>query len=221
MSQDQWTAVDQYITELFVPPDAALDAALQASTEAGLPPINVAQNQGKLLHILARSGGARFILEIGTLGGYSTIWLARALPPGGKLITLEADPKHAEVARKNVARADLADVAEVRLGKALETLPQLAAEGLAPFDLVFIDADKENTPAYFDWALKLTRSGSLIITDNVVRKGEVINAASDDASVQGIRRFNAALAAEPRVTATMIQTVGGKGHDGLAFAIVK
>ncbi len=221
MSQDQWTAVDQYITELFVPPDAALDAALQASTEAGLPPINVAQNQGKLLHILARSGGARSILEIGTLGGYSTIWLARALPPGGKLITLEADPKHAEVARKNVARADLADVAEVRLGKALETLPQLAAEGLAPFDLVFIDADKENTPAYFDWALKLTRSGSLIITDNVVRKGEVINAASDDASVQGIRRFNAALAAEPRVTATMIQTVGGKGHDGLAFAIVK
>ena len=221
MSQDQWTAVDQYITELFVPPDAALDAALQASTEAGLPPINVAQNQGKLLHILARSGGARSILEIGTLGGYSTIWLARAQPPGGKLITLEADPKHAEVARKNVARADLADVAEVRLGKALETLPQLAAEGLAPFDLVFIDADKENTPAYFDWALKLTRSGSLIITDNVVRKGEVINAASDDASVQGIRRFNAALAAEPRVTATMIQTVGGKGHDGLAFAIVK
>ncbi|MGI8564986.1 MAG: O-methyltransferase [Pyrinomonadaceae bacterium] len=221
MSQDQWTAVDQYITELFVPPDAALDAALQASTEAGLPPINVAQNQGKLLHILARSGGARSILEIGTLGGYSTIWLARALPPGGKLITLEADPKHAEVARKNVARANLADVAEVRLGKALETLPQLAAEGLAPFDLVFIDADKENTPAYFDWALKLTRSGSLIITDNVVRKGEVINAASDDASVQGIRRFNAALAAEPRVTATMIQTVGGKGHDGLAFAIVK
>ncbi len=200
MSQDQWTAVDQYITELFVPPDAALDAVLQASTEAGLPPINVAQNQGKLLHILALACGARSILEIGTLGGYSTIWLARALPPGGKLITLEADPKHAEVARKNVARANLADVVEVRLGKALETLPPLAAEGLAPFDLVFIDADKENTLAYFEWALKLTRSGSLIITDNVVRKGEVINAASDDASVQGIRRFNAALAAEPRVT---------------------
>ncbi|MDQ3685685.1 MAG: O-methyltransferase [Acidobacteriota bacterium] len=221
MSQDQWTAVDQYITELFVPPDAALDAVLQASTEAGLPPINVAQNQGKLLHILALACGARSILEIGTLGGYSTIWLARALPPGGKLITLEADPKHAEVARKNVARANLADVVEVRLGKALETLPPLAAEGLAPFDLVFIDADKENTLAYFEWALKLTRSGSLIITDNVVRKGEVINAASDDASVQGIRRFNAALAATPRVTATMIQTVGSKGHDGLAFAIVK
>jgi predicted O-methyltransferase YrrM len=220
MTQDQWTAVDRYITELFIPPDPALDAALRASSEAGLPQINVAPNQGKLLHILALSCGARSILEIGTLGGYSTIWLARALPPGGRLITLEADPKHAEVARANIARANLAEVVEVRLGKALDTLPQLAADGRGPFDLVFIDADKSNTAAYFDWALRLSRRGSLIIVDNVVRNGAVIDAASNDASVQGVRRFNAALTAEPRVTATAIQTVGSKGYDGLAIAIV-
>lgn len=220
MSQEQWTAVDRYLTELFVPPDAALDEALQSSIDAGLPPINVAQNQGKLLHILARSCGARSILEIGTLGGYSTIWLARALPVGGKLITLEADAKHAEVARANITRASLSDVVEVRLGKALETLPQLAAEEVAPFDMVFIDADKENTPAYFEWSLKLTGSGSLIITDNVIRDGEVINAASVDTKVQGVRRFNRMLAGEARVTATVIQTVGSKGYDGLAIAIV-
>ena len=220
MAQDQWTAVDHYITALFVPPDPALDAALQSSVEAGLPAISVAPNQGKLLQILALASGARSILEIGTLGGYSTIWLARALPAGGRLITLEADPRHAEVARANLARAGLADVVEVRLGRALDTLPQLAAEGHGPFDLVFIDADKPSTPAYFEWALKLTRRGSLIITDNVVREGAVIDAASDDAGVQGIRRFNAALAAEPRVTATVIQTVGSKGYDGLAIALV-
>ncbi|HEX6289913.1 MAG TPA: O-methyltransferase [Herpetosiphonaceae bacterium] len=220
MSQDQWTAVDRYITDLFVPPDEALDAALQASSEAGLPQINVAPNQGKLLHILALAHGARSILEIGTLGGYSTIWLARALPAGGRLISLEADPTHAEVAQANLAQAGLSGVVEVRLGKALDTLPQLAAEGHGPFDLVFIDADKPNTAAYFEWALKLTRRGSLIITDNVVRNGAVIDAASDDDNVQGVRRFNAALAAEPRVTATVLQTVGSKGYDGLAFAIV-
>jgi caffeoyl-CoA O-methyltransferase len=159
-------------------------------------------------------------LEIGTLAGYSTIWLARALPAGGKLITLEADPKHAEVARANIARAGLADTVQVRQGPALASLPQVAAEGHGPFDLVFIDADKANTAAYFEWALKLTRRGSLIITDNVVRGGEVIDPNSNDASVQGVRRFLEAQAAEPRVSATAIQTVGGKGYDGLAIAVV-
>ena len=220
MSQEQWTAVDRSINDLFVPPDPALEAALQATADAGMPLINVAPNQGQLLHILARSIGARAILEIGTLGGYSTIWLARALSPGGRLISLEADPKHAEVARANIARAGLAEVVEVRLGRALDTLPQLAAEGHGPFDLVFIDADKANTAPYFEWALKLTRRGSLIITDNVVRNGSVLDAASPDPDVQGVRRFNAALAAEPRVTATILQTVGSKGYDGLAFALV-
>jgi predicted O-methyltransferase YrrM len=220
MSQNQWTAVDRYITDLFVPPDPALDAALQATADAGMPLINVAPNQGKLLHVLALAHGARTILEVGTLAGYSTIWLARALPNGGRLVTLEVDPKHAEVARANVARAGLADVVDLRLGPALDTLPQLVAEGQGPFDMVFIDADKPNTTAYFEWALKLTRRGSLIIADNVVRDGAVIDADSADASVQGVRRFNAALAAEPRVTASVIQTVGSKGYDGLAFAIV-
>jgi caffeoyl-CoA O-methyltransferase len=220
MSQNQWTAVDRYITDLFVPPDLALDAALQATADAGMPLINVAPNQGKLLHVLALAHGARTILEVGTLAGYSTIWLARALPAGGRLVTLEVDPKHAEVARANIARAGLADIVDLRLGRALDTLPQLVAEGAGPFDLVFIDADKPNTTAYFEWALKLTRRGSLIIADNVVRDGAVIDASSTDASVQGVRRFNTALAAEPRVTASVIQTVGSKGYDGLAFAIV-
>jgi predicted O-methyltransferase YrrM len=220
MSQSQWTAVGRYITNLFVPPDPALDAALQATADAGMPLINVAPNQGKLLHVLALAHGARSMLEIGTLAGYSTIWLARALPAGGRLITLEVDPKHAAVARANIARAGLADVVDLRLGRALDTLPQLAADGAGPFDLVFIDADKPNTTAYFEWALKLTRHGSLIIADNVVRDGAVIDADSSDASVQGVRRFNAALAAESRVTASVIQTVGSKGYDGLAFAIV-
>lgn len=221
MTHEQWTAVDRYTTELLIPPDPALDAALQASAAAGLPSINVAPNQGRLLQLLALSCGARNILEIGTLGGYSTIWLARALPADGRLITLEADPKHAEVARTNLARAGVADIVEVRIGKALDTLPQLAAEVRAPFDLVFIDADKQNTAAYFDWALKLTRRGSLIITDNVVRGGAVADADSPDTNVQGIRRFMDALAAEPRVSATVIQTVGSKGYDGLAFAVVQ
>jgi len=220
MTQEQWTAVDDYITDLFVPPDPVLDTAIQATSDAGMPLINVAPNQGKLLHILALAHGARSILEIGTLAGYSTIWLARALPAGGKLITLEGNPKHAAVARANIARAGLAEIVEVRVGKALDTLPQLAAEGHGPFDLVFIDADKPNTAAYFAWALKLTRRGSLIIVDNVVRDGAVIDEGSADASVQGVRRFNAALAAEPRVSATAIQTVGSKGYDGMAIAVV-
>lgn len=220
MTQEQWVAVDNYITDLFVPADPALEGALQSTIDAGLPRINVAPNQGKLLHILALSHGARRILELGTLAGYSTIWLARALPPDGKLITLEANPKHAEIARTNLDRAGLSDQVEVRLGAALETLPKLEAEGQEPFDLVFIDADKVNTAEYFSWALKLTRRGSLIITDNVVRQGGVIDANSTDEKIQGIRRFNAALAIEPRVKATIVQTVGSKGYDGLAIALV-
>jgi predicted O-methyltransferase YrrM len=220
MAQDQWTAVDRYLTDLFVPPDPALEAALQASAAAGLPAINVSPNQGKLLQLLARAQGARAILEIGTLGGYSTIWLARALPEGGRLITLESDPKHAVVARANLARAGLAGVVELRLGPALETLPRLAAEGRGPFDLIFIDADKPGYPDYLAWALKLSRRGSLIIADNVVRGGAVADAASDDPRVQGVRRFSELLAAEPRVSATAIQTVGSKGYDGFAFALV-
>jgi len=220
MSQEQWTAVDRYITELFVPPDPALDAALQSSDAAGLPSINVSPNQGKLLYLLAQVQRARNILEIGTLGAYSTIWLGRALPAGGRLITLEFDPKHAEVARANIARAGLAGVVELRLGRALDTLPQLATEGRGPFDLIFIDADKQGYPDYLAWALKLSRRGSLIIADNVVRKGAVADPASADSNVQGVRRYNQLLAAEPRVSATVIQTVGSKGYDGLAIALV-
>jgi predicted O-methyltransferase YrrM len=220
MSQEQWTEVDRYLADLFVPPDSALDAALESSDAAGLPSINVSANQGKLLHLLARVRGARNILEIGTLGGYSTIWLGRALPADGHLITLEFDPKHAEVARANIARAGLSGVIEVRVGRALDTLPQLAAEGRGPFDLIFIDADKPGYPDYLPWALKLSRRGSLIIADNVVRKGAVADAASTDPNVQGVRRYNQMLAAEPRVSATAIQTVGSKGYDGFAMALV-
>jgi predicted O-methyltransferase YrrM len=220
MTQHQWSAVDQYIAEMLVPADPALDAALEASAAAGLPSINVAPNQGKLLNLLARIQGARKILEIGTLGGYSTIWLARALPSGGRLLTLEADAKHAEIARANVARAGLAEVVEVRLGPALDTLPGLVSEGRGPFDLIFIDADKQNYPGYFNWALKLSRRGSVIIADNVVRKGAVVDAGNTDSTVVGVRRFNEMLAAEPRVSATAIQTVGSKGYDGFAIALV-
>jgi predicted O-methyltransferase YrrM len=218
MNQASWSAVDRYIDDLFVPPDPALDAALAASAAAGLPPINVAPNQGKLLMLLARLQGARRILEIGTLGGYSTIWLARAVPEGGRVVTLEADERHAEVARANIARAGLADRVELRLGPALETLRALPAEPV--IDLAFIDADKPNNPHYLDWALKLTRRGSLIIADNVVRGGAVAAGDSADPSVAGIRRFNEKLAAEPRVSATEIQTVGSKGYDGFALALV-
>jgi predicted O-methyltransferase YrrM len=216
MSQELWTAVDRYITDLLVPADAALEETLRASAEAGLPPIAVSATQGKLLMLLAQALGARRILEIGTLGGYSSIWLARGLADGGRLITLEADPKHADVARLNVARAGLSDVVELRLGRALETLP--GVEG--PFDLIFIDADKVSYPEYFSWAVKLSRAGSLIIADNVVRKGAVIDAESGDANVQGVRRFNELMAADQRVSATAIQTVGSKGYDGFAIARV-
>ncbi len=225
MSQEQWTAVDSYITDLLVPHDPALDEALKASTQAGLPAIAVSPNQGKLLQLIARVQGARTILELGTLGGYSTIWLARALPAEGRLITLEANLQYAEVARANIAKAGLADVVELREGPALETLPQLASEDQGPFDLIFIDADKQNNPGYFEWALKLSRRGSLIITDNVVRDGGIIDPTVGDphhgtAGIEGIRRFYEMLAAEPKVSATAIQTVGSKGYDGFAVALV-
>jgi predicted O-methyltransferase YrrM len=220
MTNEQWSAVDRYLAGLFVPPDPALDEALRDSAAAGLPAINVPPTQGKLLMLLAQIQGARSILEIGTLGGYSTIWLARALPPGGRLVTLEADQGHAQIARANLARAGLADVVELRVGWADETLPRLLAEGRGPFDLVFIDADKPSYPDYLTWALKLSRRGSLIIADNVVRSGAVADPNTDDPRVQGVRRFNELLAAEPRVSATAIQTVGSKGYDGFAIALV-
>ncbi len=219
MTEELWTAVDRYFGDLLVAADPALDEALADSAAAGLPAINVSPVQGKLLHLLARAIGARNVLEIGTLGGYSTIWLARALPDGGRVISLEADPRHAEVARANIARAGLDDRVEVRLGMALDLLPELA-ERAEPFDFVFIDADKPNNAAYFDWALKLSRAGTIIVVDNVVRGGEVIAAASDSPTVQGVHRFLERLAAEPRVSATAIQTVGGKGYDGFAIALV-
>jgi predicted O-methyltransferase YrrM len=220
MSQEKWTAVDRFITDHLVGPDPALDAAVDASAAAGLPPIAVTPAQGKLLYLLARALGARTILELGTLGGYSTIWLARALSDDGRLVTLEADPTYLEVARANIAGAGLSGSVEPRLGRALDILPELAAEGRDPFDLIFIDADKKNSPDYFTWALKLSRPGSLIITDNVIRDGAVIDPASEDPSVQGGRRLHELLAAERRVSATTIQTVGSKGYDGFTLALV-
>jgi predicted O-methyltransferase YrrM len=220
MTQERWTAVDSYITGLLHAPDPVLDAALADSEAAGLPSIAVTPPQGKLLTLLARGVKARNILEIGTLGGYSTICLARALSPGGRLITLEYEPKHAAVARANIARAGLADAVEVRVGRALDTLPKLAAEGRGPLDMIFIDADKPGYSEYLAWAVKLSRRGTLIIADNVVRDGEVIDPNSTDVMVQGIRRFYEALAAESRVNATTIQTVGSKGYDGFTIAVV-
>lgn len=220
MNQEQWTAVDQYITDTLVRPDATLEEVLRASAAAGLPPYNVSPNQGKLLYLLARIQGARSILEIGTLGGYSTIWLARALPDGGRLVTLEVDAQYGDVARANFVRAGVADRVELRVGRALDTLPRLAAEGAGPFDLFFIDADKQNNPKYFAWALELSRLGTLIVVDNVVRNGAVADAASTDPIVLGVRRLNERLAAEPRVTAVAMQTVGSKGYDGMALVLV-
>jgi len=220
MSQALWTKIDDYYTHLFVLPDPALDAALAASDAAGLPQIAVAPNQGKLLMLIARIQGARRILEVGTLGGYSSIWLARALPADGRLVTLEADATHAKVARDNIARAGLAGKVELRLGPARQSLAKLVEEKSEPFDLVFIDADKPSNPDYFTQALELTRRGSLIIADNVVRDGDVLDAESRDAGVRGIRRFNELVAAERRVTATALQTVGSKGHDGFAIILV-
>jgi predicted O-methyltransferase YrrM len=220
MTQELWTSVDKYITETLIPSDAVLDSAVRASEEAGLPAIQVSPAQGKLLHLLAKSIGARNVLEIGTLGGYSTIWMARALPSGGRVITLEADPKHAEVSRSNFSRAGLSEVIELRLGPALDSLPKLATEKPAPFDFIFIDANKSTMDDYFDWALKFSHPGTMIIADNVIRDGGVIDAASTNADIQGVRRFNRRIAAEPRVSATEIQTVGSKGYDGFALVLV-
>lgn len=223
--QEQWTAVDRYLTDRLVPADPILDGALAASEAAGLPAIQVAPNQGKMLALLARTAGARRILEIGTLGGYSTLWLARGLPTdgSGRIITLEFEGRHAEVARANFARAGLAAAIEVRVGPALETLPVLAAEGGPAFDLIFIDADKDNYPGYLEWSLRLARPGALIIADNVVRQGRVADPVCDDPRVQGAQRFLEMLAAAERagqLTATAVQTVGGKGYDGFALAVV-
>lgn len=220
MNQDVWTAVDQYINQLLVPGDPELDSALEASAAANLPNIQVSPPQGKLLHIIARLVGARNILEIGTLGGYSTLWLARALPPGGRVLTLEASDKHADVATKNFARAGLSDVIELRRGKALDSLPRVAAEGRGPFDLIFIDANKSNMDEYFDWAVKLSRRGTAILSDNVIRHGGLIDATSEDEDIQGVRRFTERVAADSRVSATAIQTVGSKGYDGFALIVV-
>ncbi len=217
MSLQQWNAVDEYIVSHLVPSDALLDAALATSRDADLPPINVAPNQGKLLSLLARIQGAQRILEIGTLGGYSTIWLARALPATGRLVTLELDPRHAEVARQNIARAGFSELVEVKLGNALETLAELVANHEPKFDFVFIDADKQSIPEYLDFALELARPGSVIVVDNVVRKGAVIDEHSADVSVQGVRRFNQQLAKLGNVSATAVQTVGSKGYDGFAL----
>jgi predicted O-methyltransferase YrrM len=220
MAETPWTAVDSYAAGLLIPPDPALDSALAACAAAGLPAISVSPLQGKFLHLLARIQGARSILEIGTLGGYSTIWLARALPASGRLVTLESDPKHAGVARANLERAGLSGIVGLRVGRALDTLPQVAADARGPFDLVFIDADKAGIPEYFGWALRLTRPGSVIVVDNVVRNGAVVDASSEDPSVRGVRRFNEILAAEARVSATTLQTVGIKGYDGFTLAVV-
>lgn len=221
MNQTTWDTVDQYISDRLVQADPVLDAALQASAEAGLPPINVAPNQGKLLHLFALMCGAKRILEIGTLGGYSSIWLARALPADGKLITLEYEPHHAEVATANIAKAGLSQKVEVRVGAALDSLAQLADEGIEPFDLIFIDADKPNNPHYLAWALKFAHVGTVIIGDNVVRNGAVTDPSNPDPAIQATRQLFDDLASNPKLTATALQTVGSKGYDGFAIAIVQ
>jgi predicted O-methyltransferase YrrM len=221
VSQEIWDDVDRYIDEQLIGADPALDAALAASVDVGLPPIAVTPSQGKLLYLLARSIGARSILEIGALGGYSTIWLARAVAPDGAVVTLEANTSYAEVASANIARAGFAELVDVRVGAALDSLPPLAAEQREPFDLVFIDADKQNTPEYFKATLELTRSGGLIVADNVIRDGAIVDpAAQQNPDVIGSRRLHELLAAEPRVSATTIQTVGAKGYDGFTLALV-
>jgi len=219
MSEEQWSAIDDFIEDQLLPSDRDLEAVLESSDAGGLPSIQVSPTQGKLLNLLARAVGAQTILELGTLGGYSTLWMARALPAGGRLVTLEAEPTHADTARANLERAGVGDRVEIRLGPALETLPQLLAEGRGPFDFVFIDADKVGYADYLSWAHRLSRVGSLIVADNVIRGGSVANPGSDEAS-QGIRRFYTALATSPGLSATAIQTVGTKGYDGLAFILV-
>jgi len=219
MAEQTWHAVDDFISSHLLSADPALEHALAASASAGLPQIQVSAPQGKLLMLLARLRGARSILEVGTLGGYSTIWLARGLSAGGQIVTLEASAKHVEVAQANLANAGLSGIVDVRLGPALDTLPKLAAEGRT-FDMVFIDADKSNNPSYFTWAVRLAMPGALVVVDNVVRNGAVIDASSTDANVQGTRRLYEQIAAEPLATATAVQTVGNKGYDGFVMALV-
>ena len=214
-------AVDEYITGLFEQEDSSLTAVEQSIKESNIPPISISPNQGKFLQLLARLCHAKKILEIGTLAGYSTIWLARALPKDGKLITLEYEPLHARVSQTNIDRAGLTSVVEIRVGKGIDLLPKLVEEGAGPFDMIFIDADKPPYKEYFDWSLKLSRPGTLIVADNVIREGKVLQDKSPDEMVAGVKRFNAALAVNPAVTATIIQTIGAKEHDGMALAIVK
>jgi predicted O-methyltransferase YrrM len=216
-AEERWSQVDDYITGSVVGADPALHQARQASDDAGLPPIAVSAPQGKLLRLLAQLAGARNILEIGTLGGYSTIWLAGALPAGGRVVTLEVDPRHAEVARSNLAKAGLDKVAEVIVGPALETLDTLQG----PLDFTFIDADKVNTAAYFDKAVRLSRAGAVIVVDNVVRNGALSEQSPSDPNVAAMRRFHDGLATRSDVDATTIQTVGSKGYDGFTLAVVK
>jgi caffeoyl-CoA O-methyltransferase len=221
VSDTSYAAVDAYLEGLFGAPDPVLAAALERASAAGLPDIAVSPSQGRFLQVLALVCGARRILEVGTLAGYSTIWLARALPPDGRLISLEHEPKHADVARENIAHAGLADRVEIRVGRALDLLPELEADGAAPFDMIFIDADKPPYTEYFQAAVRLGRPGTLIVADNVVRQGKVAAGPSDDAVVAGVQRFNAALGQDRRVTAAVVQEVGAKGHDGMAFAVVR
>ncbi len=218
--QERWVAVEQYIANHVTPPDPVLEAAREANASAGLPSIDVTATEGKFLHLLARLAGARRILEIGTLGGYSTIWLARALPADGRLITLEIEPKHAEVARANLEKAGVAHLAEIRVGRALDLLGELDRQGTEPFDFVFIDADKSNGPSYLAWALSHARPGGVIVVDNVVRDGYIVDDGNTDPDILGTRRVFEMLSTEPRLSATALQTVGSKGYDGFAFAVV-
>jgi len=221
MTKELFEAVDQYISKLFVGEDEALQASALSIEEAGMPQISVSPNQGKFLLMMATLCNASKILEVGTLGGYSTIWMAKALPPTGRLITLEVDAKHAEVAQQNIKKAGLDSKVDIRIGKAIELLPQLEQEKAGPFDMIFIDADKSPYTEYFLWALKLSRPGTLIVADNVIREGKVLDNNSKDEMVTGVQRFNRILAEHPDVTATIIQTVGVKEWDGMALAVVK
>ena len=220
MNEELWNRVDAFLSNKLGTSDPVLEAALRASADAGLPAIQVSANQGRLLQLLAQTQGARRILEMGTLGGYSTIWLERALPPEGCLISLELEASYAEVARKNLARANLEKLVTIRVGSAVDALAQLFSEKTAPFDFVFIDADKAGYPNYFAWAMKLSRPGTLIVADNVVRKGALLDSDSNDANVQGMRRMLDIIAADRRASATAIQTVGSKGYDGFVLARV-
>ncbi len=219
--EQRWTAVDEFLGDVVLGEDPVLQAALDATTTSGLPQIQVSPLQGRLLTLLARVAGARSVLEVGTLAGYSTICLGRALPSDGELVTLEVDPRHAEVARANITRAGLDGVVDIRVGAALETLRNLESEGHAPFDLVFIDADKVNSPGYFEWGMKLGHPGTVIVVDNAVRRGTVVDAQSDDQDVVGTRAVLEMMGRESRVSATVIQTVGSKGYDGFALAVVR